>query len=191
MQLHSRIHSGGDMKNTAHQRGPRDQKAPQGDWSEGASVTELIRNAEKHIAAKKYSFALEQLMTAQKLEPRNSYIQAIIYRIQHLQTQGEGTTAPLEVTVGAEFQSGIKGPEDVPVPSDLTARVRQLTALANNYLEHGSLDFAFESLMKAFLLDPTSPHVLACEKEVLPAWEKARTTKRRSATSGGFASLHP
>ncbi|HET6272409.1 MAG TPA: hypothetical protein VFG32_05475 [Bacteroidota bacterium] len=179
------------MKVSGSHREPRYGKRTSGDWTQGANVTDLIRTAEKHIAARKYSFALEQLMAAQQIEPRNSYIQAIIYRIQNLQNGGAMESGKLEVTVGSEFLNGIKGLEDDSsiIPKDVQARVRQLTNLANNYLEKGSFDFAFESLMKAYLLDPTSPYVLACEKVVLPVWENVRANKQQSNSDGGFVSL--
>ncbi|MBM2845859.1 MAG: hypothetical protein HW407_1171 [Bacteroidetes bacterium] len=180
-----------DMKVSGSHREPRHGKRTNGGWTQGANVTDLIRTAEKHIASRKYSFALEQLMAAQQIEPRNSYIQAIIYRIQNLQKGGSMESGALEVTVGSEFLNGIKGPEDESsiIPQGVQARVRQLTNLANNYLEKGSFDFAFESLMKAYLLDPTSPYVLACEKVVLPVWENARTNKQQLDSDGGFVSL--
>jgi len=179
------------MKVSGGHREPRYGKRTSGDWTQGANVTDLIRTAEKHIASRKYSFALEQLMAAQQIEPRNSYIQAIIYRIQNLQNGGGMESGRLEVTVGSEFLNGIKGPEDESSigPQEVQSRVRQLTNLANNYLEKGSFDFAFESLMKAYLLDPTSPYVLACENVVLPVWENARANKQQPDSDDGFVSL--
>ncbi len=59
-------------------------------------------------------------------------------------------------------------------PEDLQARIRQLTIAATRLFERGSYDTAFDSLMKAYILDPASPHVLACERTLLPALELMR-----------------
>ncbi len=59
-------------------------------------------------------------------------------------------------------------------PEDLQARIRHLTSAATRLFERGSYDTAFDSLMKAYLLDPASPHVLACERTLLPALELMR-----------------
>ena len=53
-------------------------------------------------------------------------------------------------------------------------RVRELTDAAGTLLNRGLSESAFETLMNAYLLDPVSPDVLACEKRVLPAWELFR-----------------
>jgi hypothetical protein len=122
------------------------------------------------------------------MEPRNTYIQAIIDRVHVLQKDSApgserslGSTSHhevrryLSVTVGAEFTEGIKQPEDLEAipPKDTQARVRHLTDVAEKFLERGSYENAFDSLFKAYLLDPVSPYVIACEKTVLPAWELA------------------
>jgi hypothetical protein len=44
--------------------------------------------------------------------------------------------------------------------------------------------------MKAFLLDPTSPYVAACEKSVLPAWEHAHRSTN-SPSKGGITMSMP
>lgn len=56
----------------------------------------------------------------------------------------------------------------------IESQVRRLTAVATNLFKRGSYEPAFESLMKAYLLDPTSPYVLACEKTLMPALEMMR-----------------
>jgi hypothetical protein len=57
---------------------------------------------------------------------------------------------------------------------EIDARVRRLTVVATNLFKRGSYQPAFDSLMKAYLLDPSSPHVLACEKTLLPVLELMR-----------------
>ncbi len=52
--------------------------------------------------------------------------------------------------------------------------MKRLTSVATNLFKRGSYEPAFESLMKAYFLDPTSPHVLACEKTLMPALEMLR-----------------
>ena len=154
-------------------------------------VTELIRSAERYIASGKFSLAEEQLATAQILDPKNQYIPAILDRIKVLQkpapqtpanvdvlaaASGEDPQRYLSVTVGKEFKSGVRAPgEQTPeTPRDLQSRIRRLTNIAESYVESGSFKNAFESLMKAYLLDPMSPFVIACEKAVLPAWQNAQ-----------------
>ena len=166
-------------------RGSRSSDSNREFSSGGAS--HLIRSAEKLASSGRYNHAIEQLTVAQRLDPDNKYIQAIIDRIQMVQnsiqeearTQGadDASSSPLAVTVGRNFATGIKSKEDEPVlsPDDIHTRVRFLTNMAEQYLERGSSEQAFDSLMNAYLLDPLSPYVIASEKSVLPAWESART----------------
>lgn len=165
--------------------------------SGGAS--HLIRSAEKLAASGRYDHAIEQLSVAQRLDPDNKYIQAIIDRIrivqdsnqEDLRAQGNfnENSKPLSVTVGRNFATGIKSKEDepVPAPEDIHTRVRFLTNMAEQYLESGSSEKAFDSLMNAYLLDPLSPYVIASEKNVLPAWESARTRTMSRTTIHSFS----
>ena len=153
------------------------------------SVKELIRTAERYIATQEYEIALEKLTRARQLEPSNSYILAIIERIKALDSMnqeiaGVSTEASadeaqpyLSVTVGKEFDSGVQSLADVQ------RRVKRLTGAASQLLERGAYETAFETLMKAYLLDPTSPDVIECEKTLLPTWESMRKL--------GTASTHP
>jgi hypothetical protein len=59
-------------------------------------------------------------------------------------------------------------------PREIEARITRLTAVAINLFNRGSFEPAFETLMKAYLLDPSSPHVIECEKTLMPAWELMR-----------------
>lgn len=138
-------------------------------------INNLIRSAEKFIAAKKFRFASEQIQVARTLDPFNPYLDAIVERIRVLSLHQK---SPLEVTVGAQFESGVKE----PAPSkDLQAQVRHLTSVAEKFCEKGLFENAFDSLMKAYLLDPSSPYVASCENSVLPAWQQHHTT---NATTG-------
>jgi hypothetical protein len=143
------------------------------------SVSQLIRSAERFISQRKFSFAREQLGVAHSLDPRNSYINAIMERLSVLETQGtEAPATPdgqryLAVSVGPEFAGGVREQEPRISHTELQTRVRQLTSMAERLLERGSPENAFDTLMKAYLLDPVSPYVVSCEKSVLPAWQKA------------------
>jgi tetratricopeptide (TPR) repeat protein len=166
-------------------------------WSH-QSVTRLISVAEKYVGRKNYALALETLSQAQKLEPNNNYIQAIIDRIKALEKPAAHSTLTIDSGVtGSAFgslqrhafgdDSGFKGMElisdEAPLPpEDLQRRIRQLTTMAENFCTGGLYNSAFESLMKAYLLDPLSPYVLACENSVLPAWEFSR---RKSGPPAG------
>lgn len=75
---------------------------------------------------------------------------------------------PLSVTIGADFASPTASPVDIQ------NQIIKLTNAAQQYLKNGQSALAFDSLMEAYLLDPLNPHVLSCEKSVLPAWENYR-----------------
>ncbi len=64
--------------------------------------------------------------------------------------------------------------ESTLTPQEIEARVQRLTTVATNLFKRGSYQPAFESLMKAYLLDPTNPRVMDCEKTLLPALEVMR-----------------
>jgi tetratricopeptide (TPR) repeat protein len=158
-------------------------------WSH-QSVTQLISVAEKYVGRRNYSLALETLSQAKKLEPNNNYIQAIIDRIHVLEKPAAQASVTID-SVGANSGLGSlqrltygndTGPlgmdlisDEVSIPpEELQRRIRQLTTMAENFYTGGLYNSAFESLMKAYLLDPMSPYVLACENTVLPAWEFSR-----------------
>lgn len=148
-----------------------------------SSVSDIIRSAERFLSEGRYDVALEQLNQARGLDPSNQYIDAIIVRAQNLRatrispTQGrdpalEGSRY-LSVTVGKEFGGGIR-PDEGGSADQIRLQIRQLTDTATVLLDRGLSENAFESLMKAYLLDPMNPDVIACESRVLPAREKAR-----------------
>lgn len=152
------------------------------------SVSQLIRSAERFMSLRKYAFAEDQLNLAKTLEPNNAYIWAIQERLRTVKeqqpsgllgaaindiTSDVNSERYLSVTVGSEFETGFKGkePELATNPKELQTSIRQLTNVAESLLEKGLHEKAFDSLMKAYLLDPVSPYVISCEKMVLPAWE--------------------
>jgi tetratricopeptide (TPR) repeat protein len=161
---------------------------------ESRTATFAIRDAERLISTGEYERALERLSTAQKIDPDNKYIMAIIDRIGGLRADtpiGHVQSAPiaasnarnqsghsLGLTVGKEFEEGVRVEgTGAGNPAD----VRALTMSAEIYLKQGLLNKAFEQLMQAYLLDPVHPAVMACEQHVLPTWEKARS---RSSGTG-------
>jgi hypothetical protein len=89
----------------------------------------------------------------------------------------------LSVTVGRQFADGIKASVDdqILTPEDIHTKIRFLTNMADQFLESGASEKAFESLMKAYLLDPLSPYVMASEKTILPAWESTKNNSPRSS----------
>ncbi|MBP1678743.1 MAG: hypothetical protein H6Q29_654 [Bacteroidetes bacterium] len=163
-----------------------------------SSVSDIIRSAEKFLSEGRYDVALEQLNQARGLDPSNQYIDAIIVRAQNLRTTlvnpAQGRDPALEgsrylsVTVGKEFGGGIKTEEDGS-PEQIRLQIRQLTDTATVLLNRGLSDSAFDSLMKAYLLDPMNPDVLACEARVLPAREKARQATGASLSDGSEGDL--
>ena len=156
------------------------------DFTTGGA-SHLIRSAERLAASGRFDFAIEQLTVAQRLDPENEYIHAIIDRIRVLQdhTQddslnpGSGVerSVQLSVTVGPQFTDGLRSKEgdQGATDEDVHKKIRFLTNMANQFVENGLSEKAFDSLMKAYLLDPISPYVIAAEKTVLPAWEFTRT----------------
>jgi len=154
-------------------------------------VAEFVRAAEHFVQAKKYTAALEQLALAQKLVPTNKYIAAIIERVESLQRTNPDTIpagtfsspeSPLDsgrylsITVGSQFDEGIKPPETQTVASNTGTSdlIRELTDIAQELAKLGLPDPAFDALMRAYLIDPMSPDVISCEKSVLPLWNLAR-----------------
>lgn len=138
------------------------------------SITHLIRSAERFISQQKFELARNQLDVARQLAPRNSYIGAIIERLSELETVVSRPTAlTLSPTIDPRSAAGFLTPESPDESREVQTRVRQLTSAAERSLEEGSVENAFNSLMKAYLLDPVSPFVLSCEKTLLPVWENA------------------
>jgi len=150
------------------------------------SVSPIIRRAEQLISSGDYQRAQEHLAEAWSLDPGNPYIPAIAERIALLQKMSrhesskmvrmEGSPRYLSISVGKEFPGGIRPAETLMPEAEeaLQTQIRRLTLVATNLFERGSYDPAFQSLMKAYLLDPTNPDVIACEQKLLPAWESLK-----------------
>jgi tetratricopeptide (TPR) repeat protein len=152
-----------------------------------SAVGELIRRAERSIVGQDYRMAQNLLAEAWRLDPGNTYIPAIVERVQILQgmesefaaqINGSGARS-LSVSVGKEFPGGFK-----PVESgDLSrGKIRRLLTVAMTLLERGSYQSAFESIIKAEELDPQDPDVQALKAKVLPLYE-ASMTRRSAGTS--------
>jgi hypothetical protein len=142
-------------------------------------ITELISSAEEHIESKQYAVALEQLSVAEQIEPNNKSIQMIRSLVQSLQLD-QKKMSPMKrffsATVDPKSPTGFSGEPANGQGSGLQKRIRSLTSSAEYFLSRGNVDNAFESLMRAYLLDPLAPEVLACEKRVLPAWHTMHGT---------------
>ena len=131
-------------------------------------VGEFIRAAERSIAAGDLNLALQQIANARSIDPKNEYLDAIVERIDLLASRPApvGKNGFLQAPTALAEQG--EQPQGTP---ELQARVKRLTNVAINLFERGSYETAFDSLMKAYLLDPTSAYVMNCEKTLLPAIE--------------------
>jgi hypothetical protein len=141
---------------------------------------ELVRFAETLIEQGDITQALECLHEALTRQPENLYITAVIQRAEKMrgtpgQSQCGPQPKPLTVTVDSRHPSGVLQ-EPAESPGDVDARVRRLTMVASRLFDRGAFDAAFESLMKAYLLDPGNPLVVACEKQMMPVWNTLRRT---------------
>jgi hypothetical protein len=130
---------------------------------------------------------MEQLSQARRLDPENEVVRTIIAKVRALQkTERSGSERKaaaggdsgmesgrfLSVTVGKQFDGGIRGEEPQGSKDDVRMRVQELTETAQILLNKGLRESAFDALMKAYILDPLSPEVISCEKRVLPLWEQ-------------------
>jgi tetratricopeptide (TPR) repeat protein len=141
-------------------------------------ASEFIRAAERSIAAGDLNLALQQIANARSIDPNNEYLDAIVERIDLLSARKApvGKNGFLQSSLARSFES-----EQPQMTPELQARVKRLTNVAINLFERGSYETAFDSLMKAYLLDPTSTYVMNCERTLLPAIELMR--KRGTITS--------
>ncbi len=160
-------------------------------------VGECIRQAEQHIAERNFSLAQESLAQAWKLDPGNPYIPAIVERMEILQSmlrdsstgRIDSASSPghLSVTVGKQFPGGFKRTEasTSATPDQDRTRIHRMASVALSLLERGSVDAAFETFMKAYVLDPMNADVLDCAASVIPAWE-AQHTRSAMRTSAAL-----
>lgn len=152
------------------------------------STPDLIRRAEEDIEAGKHLLALGLLAEAARREPANPYIGALVMKadkgIEHVcaapaEPENDGTTSERRARLASlalrgEFGDGIGLLAPGSPDRGVEGRVRLLTMVAVNLYERGSFEEAVQSLMKAHMLDPGSPHVEACERLLQPALETMR-----------------
>lgn len=156
---------------------------------------EIIRVAEKHIEAREYDLAMQKLSIAQRMDPENIYINAIVERIHRLASETTNGGRFLALTVGDEYGDGVK-PETLAAESaeELEARVKKLTTKASELVRRGAYETAFDALMNAYLLDPINPFLIETEKTLLPAIEMMRkqgSTKDGSQRMNAVAAVPP
>ncbi|HMK38891.1 MAG TPA: hypothetical protein VK569_06090 [Bacteroidota bacterium] len=162
---------------------------------QSAATREIIRVAEKHIEAREFDLAMQKLSMAQRMEPDNIYITAIVERIHRMATESSSGGRFLALTVGNEFEDGIKPESDRVRPlEDVDMQIRKLTSKASELIRRGAYETAFDSLMNAYFLDPVSPTLMESEKTLLPAIEMMRrqkTGKEGSQRMSGLPSIPP
>jgi len=158
-----------------------------------ARVSSLIKSAELNIKSGEFVLALQQLGLAQRLDPTNFYISAIVERANELQKSAPAKAVPMKSTPQKppqthddyERHTKVQLPADVepeyktvevahteeesPYFQDRQSRIRELTEAAMRFLNAGSHEEAFDALMSAYLIDPTNRYVVECERVILPA----------------------
>ncbi|HTO93535.1 MAG TPA: hypothetical protein VMM80_04160 [Bacteroidota bacterium] len=161
---------------------------------QSAATREIIRVAEKHIEAREFDLAMQKLSMAQRMEPDNIYITAIVERIHRLAAESSNGGRFLAITVGNEFDEGIKPGPATPLPAeDIDLQIRKLTAKAQELIRRGAYETAFDSLMNAYFLDPVSPTLMESEKTLIPAIEMMRKQKGKEGSQrmNGLVTLPP
>ena len=162
---------------------------------QSAAAREIIRVAEKLIETRQFDLAMQKLSVAQRMEPDNIYITAIVERMHRLAAESSSAGRFLALTVGDEFEDGIKPDSDkLHQAEDIDVQIRKLTSKATELIRRGAYETAFDSLMNAYFLDPVSPTLMESEKTLLPAIEmmrKQKTGKGGSERMRGLASLPP
>ena len=146
--------------------------------------SQIIRAAENLNQEREYEQAMEKLTSAQRVDPDNIYINAIIERIHHLASSETGGGRLL--TLGYDFGSTAHPGGDSERPTlDKESEIKKLTSKASDLVRRGAYETAFDSLMNAYLLDPVSPVVMETERTLLPAIEMMR---KRGMIKGGSPS---
>ena len=133
-------------------------------------IQERVGRAEQLIAEGKYQQALDELRLAQAEEPSNKNIPTLVER----------TIALLYPSLVRRDALPADPVQSTELESEQERRVRRLTVVAKDLFERGSYEMAFQTLVKAFQMAPTSPHVLECQKTLVPAMELLR--KRGTVT---------
>ncbi len=141
-------------------------------------VGEIIRSAEKQISAGNFQRALELLTSAHAIEPSNEYIAAILERITVMGHSGEAPAAAAPAPVRPPA-----GPQ--PAAGDIESQVKRLTADARGLYYRGAYQSAFDTLTRAYLLDPVSVDVLQAEALIVPAIERMRVQGAGAPTENG------
>jgi hypothetical protein len=160
--------------------------------TQSSGTKEYIRVAERFIATHDYDLAIEQLTSAQRNDPDNIYIHAIIERIHRLAAEASNGGRVLALTVGDEFESGSKtSADDKQRMEELEVRVKKLTTKASELVRRGAYETAFDSLMNAYLLDPVNPDLIESERVLLPAIELMRKRGTLKEGSQNFNSFLP
>jgi len=155
----------------------------------GSSVAEIIKKAEKEIAAGDLGRARTLLENAQKTEPNNEYINAILERVMFLESRDDEPPTHLAQGAAIEHELAIAQMTEKLVQEDeVQIQVKRLTKMAHDQFEHGSYDSAFDSLMNAFILDPLSKEVAQAESVIVPAIE---LMKKRGTLSVAADENHP
>lgn len=162
---------------------------------QSAATREIIRVAEKYIDAREFDLAMQKLSVAQRMEPDNIYITAIVERIHRMAAESSSGGRFLALTVGNVFEEGIKPEAEQARPAeDVDTQIRKLTTKASELIRRGAYETAFDSLMNAYFLDPVSPTLMESEKTLLPAIElmrRQKTGKEGSQRMSGLPSLPP
>jgi hypothetical protein len=160
------------------------------DQQQSAATRETIRIAEKHIEAREFDLAMQKLSMAQRMEPDNIYITAIVERIHRIASESSNGGRFLGLTVGNEFEDGIRPANESARPIEgVDMLIRRLTAKATELIRQGAYETAFDSLMNAYLLDPVSPTLMESEKTLLPAIEMMRRQKKGNVGSQRMSGL--
>lgn len=127
----------------------------------------LIRQAEALISEGQFSQAIQILSDARSKEPGNEYIEAIIQRVLLLEERD-----PRNMSSNDNGNVTVSTPAQAPASTDDTAvQVTRIVSVAKNLFQRGSVEPAFETLMKAYILDPLNEEVIKAEELILPAME--------------------
>ena len=130
------------------------------------------------------------------MEPQNSKLHAIVEQALMLYAQasanasqlsespsGKESPRALSTTVGKQFDRGIKSVDETsPSPQEIHAKVKHLVDTATVFIDRGMNESAFESLMRAYLLDPLAPEVISSEEKILPLLEVMRNRPAQQVT---------
>lgn len=139
-------------------------------------ISGLIRQAEQLIESGNATEALKVLTDARTKDPGNKYIEAIMQRALSAAPQQENPESDGESgSVKASSGVSVSTPDAaVPQPDDTALQVKRFINVARNLYQRGSYEPAFETLMKAYLLDPLSEDVMKAEQAIVPALELMR-----------------